>query len=150
MVGHHFDNWDHTKNPQPTPPHKPNDKDNPIHVPYKVAGSWSTFSFLFCNPFMLRAAKRGMMILNIFYLQKHFLEKHLKEKCLSEAKQQLSLKLFLNFRFIQKLFSKIWQKQTILSRESLSANGLKKNVLVTKMLPNLSEHFWVLTLFSWI
>ena len=80
---------------------------------------------------MLRAAKRGMMILNISYLQKHFLEKHLKEKCLSEAKQQLSLKLFLNFCFIQKSFSNIWEKQTILSRESLSANGLKAVVFLT-------------------
>ena len=26
------------------------------------------------NPLMIRAAKRGLMILDIFYLQKHFLE----------------------------------------------------------------------------
>ena len=33
--------------------------------------NWGLASF---NPLMLRAAKRGLMILNIFYLQKHFLE----------------------------------------------------------------------------
>ena len=40
-------------------------------------------------------------------LMNAFCGKHLMEKCLSEAKQQLSNKYFVNFWFILKLFSKV-------------------------------------------
>ena len=45
----------------------------------------------------------------IIFLTKAFSWKHLKEKCWSEDEQQLSLKYFANFRFIAKLFPKVWK-----------------------------------------
>ena len=51
------------------------------------------------------AAKTGLTILEVFYTQKHFPE----NICLSEVKQQLSYKYVGNFRFIFKLFSKVWE-----------------------------------------
>ena len=56
------------------------------------------------NPLTLRAAKRGLTILEIFHLQTHFLENIWRR---SQAKQELSFKYFVNFCFIQKIFSKV-------------------------------------------
>ena len=61
------------------------------------------------NPLALRGAKTGLTILLIFFSQKRFYQKYLKEKCLSEYKQQLSFKYFMNFHFFDKLFSKVWE-----------------------------------------
>ena len=44
-----------------------------------------------------------------YFTYKHFSEKHLIEICWSDAIHQLSFKYFVNFRFIAKLFSKIWE-----------------------------------------
>ena len=79
------------------------------------------------NPFTLRKAKTGLTILEIFYSQTHFFGKHLKEKCITEATQQLSYKYLRNFT----LFASYYQmyeriKQTILSKGTLSVNGLRK------------------------
>ena len=59
------------------------------------------------NPLALRAAKTGLTILLVFFLQKHFYQKYLMEKCLSEYYQQLSFKYFVRICFIFKLFSKV-------------------------------------------
>ena len=58
---------------------------------------------------------------------KQFSEKHLIEKWWLDAIHQLSFRYFVNFRFIAKLFSKIWEYRTMLSREKRSVNGLKNN-----------------------
>ena len=63
------------------------------------------------NPFALRAAKRGIMILKIFCSQKRFIEKCLTEKCWSAAKHNSPFKYFVNFHFIPKLLSNVWEKQ---------------------------------------
>ena len=57
-------------------------------------------------------------------LTKTFSWEFLKEKCWSAAKQQLPFKYFVNFHFIPKLLSKVWEKQTIPSRGTPSVNGL--------------------------
>ena len=61
------------------------------------------------NPITLRAAKTGLTIFVKLFEWKAFLGKYLMEKCWPEVKQQLSFKYFLNFRFIPKLFSKVWK-----------------------------------------
>ena len=78
---------------------------------------------IFINPFTLRAAKRGLKILEIFPI-KAFYWKHLNEKCWSEDKQQISFKYFVKFRFILKLFSKVWKWQTVFRDKLLSVNEL--------------------------
>ena len=84
------------------------------------------------NPLTLRVAKTGLTIWEIFYLWKHFLEiiwrRNVDQKLIN--KQQLSFKYFANLRFIPMLFPKVWKKQTILSRVTLSVNGLTKSCIL--------------------
>ena len=80
----------------------------------------------YVNPFTLRAAKRGLTILGIFPLQKHFFENIWMRNVDQKTNKQISFKYFVKFRFILKLFSKVWKWQTIFREELLSVNGLSK------------------------
>ena len=58
--------------------------------------NFKNINYSYINPCTLRAAKTDLTILIIF----SFWGKYFKKKCLSEAKQQLHYKYFVNFCFI--------------------------------------------------
>ena len=76
---------------------------------FPIAILRNTDIWIVINPFTLTAAKSGLKILEIFHLTKAFSWEHLKGKYRSEDKLQLSFKYFVNFCFIHKLFSKVWE-----------------------------------------
>ena len=78
------------------------------------------------NPFTLRAAKTSLTILEISYWHKHVLGKILSRNVTLEVIHQLPFKWFVNFLFIPKLYSKVWEKQTILARRTMSVNVLNE------------------------
>ena len=65
---------------------------------------------LMLNPFTLIAPKTDLTILEIVFEKKAFFVKYLIEKCYSEAKQQISIKYFVNFHFIFQVIFKIMRE----------------------------------------
>ena len=79
-------------------------------------------------------------ILEYILLTQAFSWKYLNEKCWSEAKKQHSFKYFVNLCFIPTLFTKVWEKQAVRSRGTLSVNGLSMKLLA--YLLSLCPIFW--------
>ena len=58
------------------------------------------------NPLMLRAAKRGLMILNIFYIQKHFLENIWRRSVYQKPNNNSPSNYFWTFALFKSYFQK--------------------------------------------
>ena len=93
------------------------------------SGAWIEWGQVFLtthsiNPLTLRAAKTGLTIWEIFYLQKHFLENIWRRNDDQKLNNNSPSKCLWTFVSFPNYFQKYEKKQTMLSTITLSVNGL--------------------------